>query len=158
MHAHYRTTELNEGQLRMATIPKSTAVLQTPGLWVPLVQTENVLILPGVPILFTKMIDHLFSTGLSDLARSLNLKLAPRMRISIKTDWKESTLAAKLKEIQRRADEHQIALGSYPKLLPDGSTYVIICVSGSQEVQTQIQNLAQEIQTEFDGIIQEQQQ
>lgn len=154
MHTHYKTTALNDGQLRMATIPQPTAVIQTPGLWVPLVQTRNVLILPGVPLLFTRMIDHLFSHNLPSLVQSLNLTLAPRMRISIKTDWKESALAAKLKELQKRADGHGIALGSYPKLLPDGSTHVIICVSGAKEYEQEIKEISSQIQSEFNGTIQ----
>ncbi len=50
MRAHYAGTgqELNEARLRMATLPRNSMVLDTPGLWVPLVNLHSVFILPGV--------------------------------------------------------------------------------------------------------------
>lgn len=37
--------------------PLGCEVLETPGLWVPLVLVENVYVLPGIPRLFTRMVD-----------------------------------------------------------------------------------------------------
>lgn len=50
MRAHYAGSgqELNAARLRMATLPKDGTVLDTPGLWVPLVNLHNVFILPGM--------------------------------------------------------------------------------------------------------------
>ena len=153
MKAHYHSDSLNSGQMRMATIPRSQEVYPTPGLWVPLVRTENVLILPGVPSLFRRMVDEWFSVRLPEAVKEGSLKVSPRMRISIKTQWKESCLAARLTEIQKEADKDNIALGSYPKLLPDGSTIVIICVSGFQCDQEHVSRIANVIKNEFEGEI-----
>lgn len=153
MKAHYRSDNLNQGQLRMALIPRPQAVYQTPGLWVPLVRTGNVLILPGVPSLFTRMLDSWFERELPEAVRSGQLHVSPRMRISVKTMWKESCLAAKLTEIQNAVRKQDISLGSYPKLLPDGSTFVIICISGPSCVEEQITALAHIVKSEFEGEI-----
>lgn len=48
---------LNGPRLRMATLPEGCEVLYTPGLWVPLVVLQNVYILPGIPRLFTQMLN-----------------------------------------------------------------------------------------------------
>lgn len=50
MRAHYASSgqELNAARLRMATLPQGAEVLDTPGLWVPLVNLHNVLVLPGM--------------------------------------------------------------------------------------------------------------
>lgn len=49
MREHYASSgqELNAARLRMATLPQGAQVLSTPGLWVPLVNLHNVLVLPG---------------------------------------------------------------------------------------------------------------
>lgn len=53
MHTHYASSgqELNAARLRMATLPAGAAVWDTPGLWVPLVNLHNVLVLPGIAAL-----------------------------------------------------------------------------------------------------------
>lgn len=142
MQTHYGKTQLNASQLRMATIPQTATVLQTPGLWVPLVQIRNVLILPGVPLLFTKMIDNWFDNELPSQARNGHLALSPRIRISLKTLWKESELASRLTEIQTEASTHAIAIGSYPKLFSDGSTFVVISMSGPADAQSAMERIA----------------
>ncbi len=151
MKLYYKSDSLNPGQLRMATVPRPAAVHQTPGLWVPLVQTENVLILPGVPSLFTRIIDSWFQHQLPEEIKAGNLKVSPKMRVSIKTLWKESSLAAKLTEIQKEAYKFDIAIGSYPKLFEDGSTFVIICVSGAQSEEAEVFRVANVIKKEFEG-------
>ena len=151
MKAHYLSDSLNPGQMRMATIPSPKAVFETPGLWVPLVQTENILILPGVPSLFRRMIDGWVEKQLPEEIMAGNLNVKPKMRVSIKTLWKESTLAARLTEIQNEAYKTDIAIGSYPKLLADGSTFVIICVSGAQADEAEVKRISGLIKSEFDG-------
>ena len=57
MCAAARGLELNEARLRMATLPApADEVIFTPGLWVPLVVVDRVHILPGIPKLFTAMV------------------------------------------------------------------------------------------------------
>lgn len=148
---HYKTEILNNGQIRMATVPQAEAVYETPGLWVPLVKTRNVLLLPGVPLLFKKMIDNWFEKELTKYVQTGYLKTAPRMRLSVKTNWKESDIAEKLGELQKSVREVDIALGSYPKLFEDGSTFVIISISGSIEFQHEIERICAEISASFNG-------
>jgi len=60
MEEHYkqRNIELNEARLRMALLPSpADDVLSTPGLWVPLAVIQSIYILPGIPRLFTSMIE-----------------------------------------------------------------------------------------------------
>lgn len=59
MEEHYkvRGQELNEARMKMATLPIGCEVLDTPNLWVPLVNMQGVYVLPGIPRLFTAMID-----------------------------------------------------------------------------------------------------
>lgn len=47
----------NDARLRMATLPVRAEVLFTDGLWVPLVNIDDVYILPGIPRLFQQMIE-----------------------------------------------------------------------------------------------------
>lgn len=151
MIKHYKTDSLNKGQLRMATIPASEFVYETPGLWVPLVKTKNVLILPGVPLLFKRMIDNWFEKELGERVKNDELIVAPRTRISVKTYWKESDLAEKLTQLQLSANQFNIALGSYPKLFDDGSTFVVISVSGPLDFKDEIQKIANEVMNSFEG-------
>lgn len=153
MLKHYKTESLNSGQMRMATIPQADAVHETPGLWVPLVKTKNVMILPGVPLLFKRMIDNWFEKELFEYVKRGELVIAPRMRLSVKTLWKESDLAEKLTQLQGQVREFDIALGSYPKLFEDGSTFVVISISGPLEFKDEIQKTAQQIMHFFEGYI-----
>ena len=61
MKVHYkeRGIELNESRLSMANLPSPCEVLPpSKDIWVPLVKAENVYILPGIPRLFTAMIEN----------------------------------------------------------------------------------------------------
>lgn len=151
MLKHYRTDALSSSQMRMATVPQSSVVYETPGLWVPLVQARNVLILPGVPLLFKRMIDNWFEKELCKFVERGILNVAPRMRLSIKTNWKESDIADKLTMLQKSVKEYDIALGSYPKLFEDGSNFVVISISGAIDYQSIIEKVSQEILETFNG-------
>lgn len=137
----------------MATIPQADAVYETPGLWVPLVKTKNVLILPGVPLLFKRMIDNWFEKELFEDVKRGDLIITPRMRFSVKTYWKESDLAEKLTQLQVLVKKFDIALGSYPKLFEDGSTFVVISISGPLDFKDELQNITNEIIDSFEGEI-----
>ena len=153
MIKHYKTENLNKGQMRMATIPKTDVVYETPGLWVPLVQTRNILILPGVPLLFKRMIDNWFENELNKFVQRGELFAAPKMRISVKTNWKESDLAEKLTQIQTIAEKFEISIGSYPKLFMDGTTFVVISISGNSMFESEIRNISKVVLESFDGEI-----
>lgn len=58
MRAHYgaQGKELNEARLRMAMLPQGAEILYTDGLWVPLVNSREVYVLPGIPRLFQGML------------------------------------------------------------------------------------------------------
>ena len=150
---YYRSENLKKSSLKMATIPKADKVYETPGLWVPLVQTNNIMILPGVPLLFKKMVDNWFENELSKFVQRGELYIAPRIRISVKTKWLESDIADKLAQIQAAANEFEIAIGSYPKLFNDGSTFVVISISGKLKFEKEIKKISNEIQESFDGEI-----
>ena len=152
MLRHYKTDSLDASKMRMATVPQAKTVFETPGLWVPLVQVNNVLILPGVPLLFKRMIDNWFEKELNKFVQRGDLSVTPKMRISIKTNWKESDIAEKLSLLQKSVKEFEIALGSYPKLFEDQSTFVIISISGSFEFREEIEKVSKEISKCFDGV------
>lgn len=153
MMKYCKIDNLSKGFLRMATIPKTDLVYETPGLWVPLVQTRNIIILPGVPLLFKKMIDNWFENALSKYIQRAKLNVAPRMRVSVKTNWGESDLADKLTQIQAAAKEYGISIGSYPKLFVDGSTFVVISISGNSEFEKEILKISKEVVESFEGEI-----
>ena len=153
MIKHYKTDSLNKGQMRMATIPQAEAVYETPGLWVPLVKTKNVMILPGVPLLFKRMIDNWFEKELLGYVNRGDLIISPRTRISVKTYWKESDLAEKLTQLQILVKKFDVSLGSYPKLFDDGSTFVVISISGPLDLKDEIKKITNVIIDSFEGEI-----
>lgn len=123
-----RAEELDEDQQRMALIPEPDEVIVTPGLWVPLVRVANILVFPGVPRLFQQMLDHWFKHKLA----SSGLILKRLIRRLVRTDWKESRLAGRLREIQEDVTSKGIEIGSYPKMLDDGTSYVILSLVGPE--------------------------
>lgn len=139
--------KLNEGQVRMAVLPSPDRVLYTPGLWVPLAQVNNVLIFPGVPRLFHQMIDHWFDSHLS----SSGLLTIPRIRRLVKTFEKESVLAGRLAGFQDQGKQLGIEIGSYPKLLKDGQTFVVLSIIGPKAQEDKVEQLAGRIIMEFNG-------
>lgn len=148
--AMYRknTGDLNEGQRRMALIPRPDQVLVTPGLWVPLVRVSNILILPGVPRLFQQMIDNWLTC---ELPKDKSLVCQRMIRRLIKTRWWESQVASPLKNIQDEVASEGIQVGSYPKMQEDGTSYVILSLVGPAEVTERIDQVARELECVFEG-------
>ena len=144
-------SELNEGQRRMAYLPSPDLVMFTPNLWVPLVLVKNVLIFPGVPRLFQAMLDNWFERCLP----SAGLETVPMIRRQVKTDVRESILAARLAELQREAKEYNIEIGSYPKMPLDGKSYVVLSLLGPTLVESEIGRLTSVLIREFDGTLYE---
>lgn len=106
MREHYTAQgkELNAARLRMATLPEGAEVLVTEGLWVPLVNIDEIYVLPGIPRLFQQMISaHL------DRFRGPSLHSQ-----SLYTKMGEGDLAKALSDIAARFP--QVNIGSYPNV------------------------------------------
>eukprot|EP00963_Diacronema_lutheri_P006881 scaffold616_cov306-Pavlova_lutheri.AAC.9 len=114
MKVHYegQGKELNAARLRMATLPTPCQVHSTPGLWVPLVQVDNVFVLPGIPRLFQSMLEanqELF-TGTGFTTQTWW------------TQWGEGDLADALTQVAEKYSG-VVQIGSYPRTKSD-HTYV----------------------------------
>ncbi|MCJ1416007.1 hypothetical protein MMC32_002342 [Xylographa parallela] len=109
-----------EAKLRMLRLPidtgreeESQVLFVDEGLWVPIsVVNGNIHILPGVPRLFTQLLD------------GLKPRLVPRLtdpegkgiyRVMISTPMAESAVAAYLTELAAKAEPKGIKVGSYPR-------------------------------------------
>ena len=96
--------ELNESQLKMATVPKGARLLDAGDLWFPVVILENVHIFPGIPELLMKKFDSIRTRfqGVPFLLKKVFVKR------------RESDIAASLNELLQQFPE--LMLGSYPKV------------------------------------------
>lgn len=109
-----------EAKLRMIRLPidesrdeSSQALLVDNNLWVPInVVNGNIHILPGVPRLFTQLLD-----GLKPLliARLTDPEGKGIYRIIISTPMAESAVAAYLTELAGKVESRGIKVGSYPR-------------------------------------------
>lgn len=109
-----------EAKLRMIRLPidesrdeSSQALLVDDNLWVPInVVNGNIHILPGVPRLFTQLLD-----GLKPLliARLTDPEGKGIYRIIISTPMAESAVAAYLTELAGKVESRGIKVGSYPR-------------------------------------------
>ncbi|KAL6048068.1 3'-phosphoadenosine 5'-phosphosulfate sulfotransferase (PAPS reductase) [Balamuthia mandrillaris] len=100
-----RNVALNESRKRMALLPVGAKILYTPPLWVPLVvMKERCWVLPGVPQLYTRILEHhkdLLPQGMK-LHRSI-----------IGTKMTEGDIAEALIFVQNKYPE--VSIGSYPQ-------------------------------------------
>lgn len=151
MKEHWKISMLNDSQMQMALLPNPDEVINAPNLWVPLARVSNVLILPGVPRLFRSLLDEWFTNYLSNGA--LPLQTDPKFRVLIKTNLKEQELAQRLKEIQQDVIIKGIDIGSYPKLLDDGQTYVVISIIGSKKNVDLVESVVSLTLEQFKGVI-----
>lgn len=105
MRAHYEAQgkEVNSSRLRMATLPVGSEVLVAPSLWVPVVNADNVYVLPGIPRLFKALVDAHIDRFRGPSGWQL---------VSIFTSAGEGDYAAALGEIAERHPE--VSIGSYP--------------------------------------------
>eukprot|EP00002_Diphylleia_rotans_P009709 TRINITY_DN2006_c0_g1_i3.p1 TRINITY_DN2006_c0_g1~~TRINITY_DN2006_c0_g1_i3.p1 ORF type:complete len:294 (+),score=71.14 TRINITY_DN2006_c0_g1_i3:119-1000(+) len=112
------TSPLNDARLRMARFPTPYNKLWTPGLWVPIVVTRNVYILPGIPRLFEQMIE----------ANAAHFVGTPKLLINVYTLKLEGDLAHDLEHAQ--ASNEGISIGSYPQSTDKKRFYVKVTVEG----------------------------
>eukprot|EP00873_Tetraselmis_striata_P010717 jgi/Tetstr1/430981/TSEL_020736.t1 len=113
MRDHYSGLgkELNEARLRMATLPVGAEVLVTEGMWVPLVNIDEVYILPGIPRLFQGMLGaHL------ERFRGVQMHSA-----AVYTHQGEGEIAELLGDIAKRFPS--VNIGSYPNVTVDKDVF-----------------------------------
>ncbi|KAK7417572.1 hypothetical protein QQX98_004538 [Neonectria punicea] len=118
-------------KLRMARLPidesrdlKKQAIFSHEDLWVPVaVVNGNVHILPGIPRLFTKLLD-----GLKPLVlpRLVDPEGKGTHRILISTPLPESGVAAFLTELAARVEPRGIKVGSYPRWGKSRNTVTLV--------------------------------
>eukprot|EP00178_Gracilaria_changii_P005000 TRINITY_DN180_c0_g2_i1.p1 TRINITY_DN180_c0_g2~~TRINITY_DN180_c0_g2_i1.p1 ORF type:complete len:293 (+),score=56.74 TRINITY_DN180_c0_g2_i1:3649-4527(+) len=94
---------LNEARLRMVMLPEHCDVIWSEGLWVPIAVVRNVYILPGVPKLFTQMMNA--------IPRDVFGHMRARQRKIVWCDMAEGDLAATLAQTVQLYD---VKIGSYP--------------------------------------------
>eukprot|EP01134_Creolimax_fragrantissima_P006725 CFRG6725T1 len=132
--SHEKDGKFSEAHKRMALFPEGSEVLPSDGLWVPLVVKKNVHILPGVPVLFSKMLE---------LHRT---RFEQAVRLTVKSLWtkeRESDLAAALGQVQ--ANFPHVSVGSYPRFGSEGMYGVLLSFeSESEEMLDSALNLARE--------------
>ncbi|KAK4245157.1 MoaB/Mog domain-containing protein [Corynascus novoguineensis] len=93
-------------------------------LWVPIaVVNGNVHILPGVPALFTQLLNGLTPIILPRLTDPEGKGL---MRISISTPLTESEVAGYLTELAARVEPKGVKVGSYPQWGKDTNTVTLV--------------------------------
>jgi molybdenum cofactor synthesis domain-containing protein len=113
-----RGKEPNASQLKMAEVPEGAELIETEGLWFPLVTLENVFIFPGIPSLLRKKFEearHRFQ------GRTVHLR---RVFVAVM----ESDVAEDLKSLLEEFPE--LGLGSYPKF---GGDYRVMITLESRD-------------------------
>lgn len=131
-----RGSQISKTQLKMLFYPESAQVYFAKPMWLPLIRVENLYILPGVPSLFTRLLEafsHLF----------VGEKF---YREIIYTNRYESQIAPDLSKIQTKFSRTKI--GSYPQE-PDKSFRVMITIEGREE--DLVQEAAREIMPLIEG-------
>jgi len=107
--------EPNASQMKMCELPAGASLIETPGLWFPLVFIENVYIFPGIPRLLQVKFEesrHRF-VGVPVFLRK------------VFTQCVESDIAQALNELLEEFPE--LMLGSYPKIgNPDHRTMLTL--------------------------------
>jgi len=130
------TYPINDARKRMATIPEGSKILETIGLWVPLVVIKNVYILPGVPGIFTKMIEH----NRNHFKSEYSVKLARKF---IYTTLREGDFADPLRDIANKYP--QVFIGSYPK-----NDYVTLSIEGENAIL--VESVGQDVKKAVSGV------
>lgn len=96
--------KLTPVRLRMADVPSPATLHHAPGLWVPVVQVNNVYVLPGIPVLFERLLEALDPV----------LTGVPITLCSVYTQQLEEEIATLLEQVVARFPG--VELGSYPRI------------------------------------------
>lgn len=140
MAEHYERRgkgELNAARKRMALLPEPCELVQTSGMWVPVVVVENVHVLPGVPDLFEALLQ-----GISERFGGTR-----RHRSVLHTDRFEGDIAEALSLEQAR--HPGVAIGSYPQYGPDKPFAVMVTLEG--EDAGLVEEIAERLLSAIDG-------
>ena len=100
---YYEADQLTEARLKMTQIPAGASLIDNPISGAPGFQLDNVLVLPGVPMILEAMLD-----GSADRLTGG----APILTESVATNLAESVIASDLGALQRLCPD--VAMGSYP--------------------------------------------
>ena len=117
-HYHAQGKEVNAARMRMATLPQSpnTQVYYQDGIWVPVVCSNNVYVLPGIPSLFARLVD-------SQLHRFRGA--GEWQLVNLFTTAGEGDFA---EELAILADQHsEVTIGSYPADITAGACHALGC-------------------------------
>lgn len=140
--------EAMAAQLRMATIPIGSnvdTIYIAEDLWVPVVSINNkVHILPGVPQLFTRMLDGL-SPYIEGRLPSSDQQL---IRFYVATKLRESEMAPYLTRKQAEVDSKGIKLGSYPHMSIGINTVSII---GKESHREYLREIVKDVEEKLQG-------
>jgi molybdenum cofactor synthesis domain-containing protein len=129
--------ELNDARKRMALYPTGCEVVQPlEHLWVPVVVVENVHVLPGVPGLFSALID-----GIEE-----RFEGTPLHRVQLYTQKWEGDIAEPLTRAQRA--HPGVAIGSYPRY---GGAGFNVMVTLEGEDRAEVDALAAELEGELEA-------
>ncbi|KAL3473008.1 MoaB/Mog domain-containing protein [Aspergillus californicus] len=138
-------------KLRMVELPHdaslplhSQAVFVAEDMWVPIaVVNGNVHILPGIPRLFERLLEHLRPTL---LPRLVNPEGKGIYRYLFSTPLPESAVAPFLTELAARTEGRGIKVGSYPRWQKKRNTVTL--VGGDKEL---LDSLVGEVEREVQG-------
>ncbi|KAJ2725186.1 hypothetical protein GGI07_001448 [Coemansia sp. Benny D115] len=107
-------TEVQRAAARMALLPSTAQVVYPCShLWVPAVRVAgNVHVLPGIPRLFSEMLEAYLPQVIAEAAGSSGAQGFTRVLVA--TSLRESEIAPKLEALQEKYAARDISLGSYP--------------------------------------------
>lgn len=143
-----KNAEAVAAQLRMATIPQGPnvkSIFIAEDLWVPVVAIDHkVHILPGVPQLFTRMLEGL-DLHIESRLPSDDRKL---IRFYVTTKLRESEMAPYLTRKQIEVDPKGIKLGSYPHMSIGINTVSII---GREADREYLREIVKDVEEKLQG-------
>lgn len=134
--------EINAARLRMAMLPEPCETFWTGGLWVPLAcVNKNVYVLPGIPRLFTEMLDSIPKERLGEVRE--------RARAVVLCDLPEGDLAATLDEAHKK--NRDLAFGSYPATTKHARQLYRTKITVEGDDDEEVASAAQEVCTAVQG-------
>lgn len=141
-----------EAFYRMATVPFGSQVINyyvDDELWVPICSVAHkVYILPGIPQLFTRMIEA-FTPQFKEIY-GLKEDTREYIRYFVKTPFSESQISYFLRKLQEEASQvsEDIKIGSYPHF---GMGFNTISILGTKDKEAYLKKLSGETAKELKG-------
>lgn len=144
-HLRAKHMPLSEARLKMAMFPDPAEIVPLEGLWAPLVIVDNVLILPGVPSLFERML-------YMSADRFRGVRIFRRLVFTMKY---EAELAEHLETASHmfsprdQANPLSLSIGSYPQFDARAAYRVMLSVESPSE--SLCNEVARFLQQKVDG-------